>query len=491
MKLKLTLFSLLLAGSMACAQQKDVKDIAAANPPDVALGTLKYLASDDLKGRNIERPEINIAAQYIADQFKKANAKPLKNATGYFQLFSLKMQTPAPSGTITIGSATYKTGADAAQVNAKDVTLNAPVAYAGKGSKDELDTLDVKGKIVLLDAGKVDQTNVSKLYRGMGGLQKMLKEKGALALIEHWDTAPDFWNEMAGYLGGSKPVEEGQADLLPAILVNSAKLDDAVTRPGATAGIAISGTKTRSLALKNVIAYIPGTDAKLRKQYLLLSSHYDHLGVTANPKQEEGKLDSIYNGARDNASGTAAIIAAARYFGKHPAKRSILLIAYTAEEEGLLGSAYYAAHPVLPLKQTVYNLNIDNASYNDTTLISLVGLGRTSADALIKKACAAYGLHVGGDPTGGQLFSGSDNYPLAGKGIPAPTYSLGMKTFDGTITNRYHQLSDEFDNMDKNYVMKFFKSYTLAAKYIADAPAQPTWAAKDEYEGAWKKLFGK
>lgn len=449
------------------------------------------MASDELKGRNIERPEINIAAQYIADQFKAAGAKPLKGATGYFQLFDLKMQAPAQSGTITLGATTYKTGTDAAQVNAKDVSINGPVAYAGKGSKEELDALDVKGKIVLLDAGKVDQSNVSKLYRGMGDLQKILKDKGAIVLIEHWDAAPDFWNEMAGYLGGSKPVEEGQPDLLPAILVNSTKLDEAVTKPGATANIAIAGTKTRTLALKNVMAYIPGADAKLRGQYLLLSSHYDHLGVTANPKKEEGKLDSIYNGARDNASGTAAIIAAARYFGKHPAKRSILFIAYTAEEEGLLGSIYYAAHPVLPLKQIVYNLNIDNASYNDTTLISLVGIGRTSADPLIKKACAAYRLHVGGDPTGGQLFSGSDNYPLAGKGIPAPTYSLGMKTFDETITNRYHQLSDEFDNMDKNYLMKFFESYTLAAKYIADDPAQPRWTANDEYEKAWKKLFGR
>ncbi|MDO3641922.1 M28 family metallopeptidase [Mucilaginibacter sp. L3T2-6] len=491
MKIKLTLWGLLVTGTVACAQQKDIKDIAAVNPPDVALGTLKYLASDELKGRNIERPEIDTAAQYIADQFKVAGAKPLKGAEGYFQLFDLKMITPSKSGTITLGTTTFKTGVDAAQVNALDVNVNAPVAYGGKGSKEELAPLDVKGKVVLLDMGKVDQSNMSKLYREVADLQKMLKDKGAAALVEQWDAAPGFWNEMSGYLSGSKPVEEAQAHLLPAILINSTALDDAITKPGITAGIAITGTKTRTLALKNVMAYIPGTDAALRGQYLLLSSHYDHLGVTSSPKQEDGKLDSIYNGARDNASGTAAIIAAARYFGKHPAKRSILFIAYTAEEEGLLGSAYYAAHPVLPLKQTVYNLNIDNASYNDTTLISLVGIGRTSADPLIKKACAAYGLRVGGDPTGGQLFSGSDNYPLAGKGIPAPTYSLGMKTFDETITNRYHQLSDEFDNMDKNYVMKFFESYTLAAKYIADEPGQPTWTANDEYEKAWKALFGK
>lgn len=491
MKLKLTLLCLQFAGCVAYAQQSDIKNIAATNPPDVALASLKYLASDELKGRNIDRPEINIAAQYIADQFKAAGAKPLKGATGYFQLFTLKFVTPSTSGDIKIGSQSFKTGIDAVQTTPADVSLDAPVIFGGKGSSAELAALDVKGKIVLIDMGAVGQNNGSQYFRAMGGLQSILKEKGALGLIEHWNAEQAFWGEVRGYFSGNRPAEANPAAQLPAFLINGPNLDEASIKTGATASISITGTRVKETPVKNVMAYIPGTDAQLKSQYLLLSSHYDHLGVTTKPEMEEGKLDSIYNGARDNASGTAAIIAAARYFGQHPAKRSILFIAYTAEEEGLLGSEYYAEHPVLPLKQTVYNLNIDNASYNDTTLISLVGIGRTNADPHIIKACAAYGLHIGGDPTGGQLFSGSDNFPLAGKGIPAPTYSLGMKTFDGTITNRYHRLSDEYGNLDLNYMMKFFDSYILAAKYIADDPAQPMWTAKDEYEGAWKKLFGK
>jgi len=491
MKLKIALVGLLLSGGFAFAQQNDMKNIAATNPPDVALAPLRYLASDELKGRNIERPEINTAAQYIADQFKAAGAKPVDGATGYFQLFSLRFVTPSATGTVSIGSMTFKSTIDALQPEAKDIKLDASVIYADKDIAAGLPAADVKGKVVLVDMGKVNQSNGSQYFRGMAALQKTLAEKGAAALIERWNTDATFWAEVAGYLGGSKPAGPADENQMPTLIVNAAKLDDGIKTAGAKASINISGTGVKDIALKNVMAYIPGTDAQLSKQYLLLSSHYDHLGVAAVPRMEEGKLDSIYNGARDNASGTTAIIAAARYFGKHPSKRSILFIAYTAEEEGLLGSIYYAAHPVTPLKQTVYNLNIDNASYNDTTLISLVGIGRTSADPLIVKACQAYGLHVGGDPTGGELFSGSDNYPLAGKGIPAPTFSLGMKTFDATITNRYHQLSDEAGNMDMNYVMKFIGSYILAAKYIADDPIQPQWTAKDVYEGAWKTLYGK
>jgi Zn-dependent M28 family amino/carboxypeptidase len=262
--------------------------------------------------------------------------------------------------------------------------------------------------------------------------------------------------------------------------------------PGATGYFQLftmmSDSPRHELHLKNVMAYIQGTDPALQGQYIVLSAHYDHLGVTKHPKMEDGKLDSIYNGARDNALGSTAVIDAAKYFGRYPPKRSVMFVTYSAEEEGLIGSEYYAAHPIIPLNQTVYNLNIDNASYNDTTLISLVGLNRTSEDSNIISACKAYGLSVNGDPTGGQLFYESDNAPLAKRGIPAPTYSLGMRTFDSTIFNRYHRLSDETGNMDMHYAVKFIRAYILSAIYIADDAAQPMWTKGDMYEKEWLKL---
>jgi Zn-dependent M28 family amino/carboxypeptidase len=324
-----------------------IAEIVTSTPPDVAVAPLVYLASDHLKGRYIGRPEIDTAAQYIADQFHDAGAQPLPGATGYFQFFT-----------------------------------------------------------------------------------------------HHF---------------------------------NANRRD--------------SGSVAQDIGLRNVMAVIPGTDTKLRDQYIILSSHYDHLGVTKHPAMEEGKLDSIYNGARDNAAGTTAVIDAARYFGKHPARRSVMFICFTAEEEGLIGSEWYAQHPLVPFNQTVYQLNIDNASYDDTALVTLVGLHRTSEDSAIIDACAAYGLRVNNDPTGGGLFFESDNAPLALHGVPAPTYSMGMRAMDSTIFNRYHRLSDETGNMDMNYVVKWIRAYILASRTIANQPDQPRWTPGDPYEKTWKALY--
>ena len=245
------------------------------------------------------------------------------------------------------------------------------------------------------------------------------------------------------------------------------------------------------LVLKNVVGFVQGTDPRLRSQYLILSAHYDHAGIAVSPILENGKMDSIFNGARDNATGTAAVIAAAIYFARFPPKRSVLFICYSAEEEGEIGSRYYADHPLIPLNQTVYNLNIDNAGYDTTHAVCLFGLGRTSADSLIQKACRAYGLAVLPEPEGEDLFRRSDNYPLAEKGIPAPCYSMGIKEWDTVVKEHYHRVSDEVENMDLAYVVKFIRAYVLSAKYIADENEQPKWTKKDVFEKEWRILFGR
>ncbi|HXB32586.1 MAG TPA: M28 family peptidase, partial [Puia sp.] len=280
----------LAAAFRAPAQQPNMimTQIADCTPPDEAVAPLIYLASDRLKGRYIGRPEIDTAAQYIADQFRKAGAQPVPGATAE------------------------------------------PLSTAETLSSASAETLP---------------------------------------------SAAGYFQFFTRHF-------------------NANRRD--------------SGSVAQDIRLRNVTAFIPGTDPTLRDQFIILSSHYDHLGVTRHPVMEEGKLDSIYNGARDNASGTTAVIDAARYFGKHPARRSVMFICFTAEEEGLIGSEWYAAHPLVPFNRTVYQLNIDNASYDDTALATLVGLHRTSEDSAIIAACAAYGLRVNNDPTGGSLFFESD-----------------------------------------------------------------------------------
>lgn len=252
----------------------------------------------------------------------------------------------------------------------------------------------------------------------------------------------------------------------------------------------ITPSTGRGIPIKNVLALVPGTDARLRDQYIVLSAHYDHAGVAPYAITEEGKLDSIFNGARDNATGVAGVIAAARYFARCPPKRSVLFICYSAEEEGEIGSRYYAQHPLIPLDHTVFNLNIDNAGYDTTHAISLFGLGRTTADPLVERACLAYGLQVLPEPPDGlNLFARSDNYSLARQGVPAPNFSLGMKSWDREVQRHYHRRSDEVDNMDLDYVVNFIRAYILSAQYIANDPLQPKWTHGDVNEGNWRKLF--
>ncbi len=478
--------------SAFCQQAALVKEINRINTPAVALAPLRYLASDELKGRATLRPEINIAAQYISDQFRKLGVKEVPGTKNYFQPFTITIAKPATTGTFALNDKNFSIGDNLVQVKGKDISLNAPVVYAGHGMKED-ELPDVKGKIVVTEIGSSDSTSFMEGFFSIGEKQKFLQQKGAVALVERFKKENFSWERLQKYLSGEHPViEEGDAGIsLPVFMINDKDSSMRLLKNNpATGSINITGSVTTGVPAKNVLGWVEGTDAKLKDQFVVLTAHYDHLGVAKKPVMENGKLDSIYNGARDNAIGTAAVIDAARYFAQHPAKRSVLFIAYTAEEIGEIGSKYFAAHPAIPLNKLVYNLNIDNASYNDTTIVSVIGLGRTSADDDIKKACAAFGLTAMPDPAPEQnLFDRSDNTQLAVKGIPAPTFSLGIKKFDDEITKRYHQLSDEVENFDLNYGIKYIHSFILAAKYIADDPKQPEWISGDKYEAAWKKLY--
>ena len=478
--------------ALSCfAQSNVVQEINRINTADVALAPLRFLASDELMGRATARPEINIAARYISEEFRSMGLKECPGTTDYFQNFDIKMKTPATTGTLTVGNQSYNISAEMLQINGEDMQISAPIVYAGFGNKENLDKLDVKGKIVVTNMGSSDSSSFTEGFELIEVKQKLVHERGGIALIERFKQGEIFWDALKRYFQKERPDRE-DVDSFETLLVNdsTAQLPALLQNKSENASINITGTKIKIIPAKNVMGWVEGTDAKLKNQFIVLTAHYDHLGVAKKPKMEEGKMDSIYNGARDNAIGTTAVIDAARYFAQYTAKRSILFIAYTAEEIGEIGSTYFAAHSTIPLRQLVYNLNIDNASYNDTTIVSVIGLGRTSADEDIKKACSAYGLTAMPDPAPEQnLFDRSDNVNLAIKGVPAPTFSLGIKKFDENITNRYHQLSDEVGNFNLSYGMKYINSFTLAAKYIADNDKQPVWIKGDKYEAAWKQLY--
>ena len=147
---------------------------------------------------------------------------------------------------------------------------------------------------------------------------------------------------------------------------------------------------------------------------------------------------------------------------------------------------------MVPLKQTIFNLNTDGAGYNDTTIVSVIGLERTGAKAEIEAGAKAAGLGVFGEPAPEQgLFDRSDNVSFAAKGIPAPTFSPGFKTFDEAIGKYYHQAIDNPESLDFGYVHKFCQAYAHTARLIADRPTRPQWSVGDKYEAAGKTLYEK
>ena len=250
------------------------------------------------------------------------------------------------------------------------------------------------------------------------------------------------------------------------------------------------GIRQEVIRAQNVIGFFRGSDPKLRDEYVLLTAHYDHIGVG---KPDGPSADSIYNGARDNGMGTVALIAAAKSFSKDPPKRSVIIAAVTGEEMGMLGSRHLAAEPPVPMGKIVFDLNIDGAGYDDTTLVTVVGFERTTADSAIKEGTERYGLMVMPWPAGQtDLFNRSDNASFAGRGVPAPTFSEGFHSFGPEITKYYHRAADQADdNFNFSYLLKFCKAFVHSARIISDMPVAPFWKPGDPYEQAGKKLYQK
>ncbi|MBT0810205.1 M28 family peptidase [Litoribacter ruber] len=483
--------SFLLSCSIAMAQEHKEK-IEKSVERKEAISHFRYLASDEMKGRDPMRPEIDLAARYIAEQFWRYGAQEVEGADGFYQFVPFRVSGPPSKGELKIGDQTYEQGTDILVLDGSDLSGSYSLVAAGHGLEDDYSNLDVDGKIVVVKVGAPDQMSPSELM-ALGRKKKALaKEHGAAGLIEMFNAPTAPWGMLTNYLNRTQmTVDESQDEAsLPYIWLKDLSGEHyASVNQGnkSEAEITIEGKINRKIQGRNVVAVIEGTDPELKNEYIMLSAHYDHIGVG----QPNAEGDSIYNGARDNAVGTVAVINAAKYFAENPPKRSVLLCAWTAEEKGLLGSAYFADNPLVPLDNIVFNMNIDNGGYNDTSLITVIGLGRTTADPLIEDAVRAFDLKPTPDPSPEQgLYDRSDNVNFARKGIPSPTYSLGFTAFDDEIGKYYHQQADRVDNFDLDYAMLYWKSYLLSAQKVADMDERPFWLPGDKYEEAGRELYG-
>ncbi|WP_111669587.1 M28 family peptidase [Algoriphagus litoralis] len=482
--LTVSLSLLLASGSFSFAQKQDIEKTFDGK---AAISEFKYLASDELMGRDPGRPEMKLAYTFIADQLEKAGAKPIPGADGYYQNIPFRLSSPPKSGSIKIGETEFTQGQNMLVLDGKSFAGSFELIDVGFGTEEDFAGKDLTGKIAVTNVGAPDKLNPNQLFAEGRSKTLRAKEAGAIALIERFNVPSIPWQLISGFLNRPQmTIDQGSASDLPYVWIEDLK-NQMTSDKLSTALVNVEGKVNTPVEGKNVVAWIEGTDPELKKEYIMLSAHYDHVGVGA----PDAEGDSIYNGARDNAVGTVAVINAAKYFAENPPKRSVLFALWTAEEKGLLGSGYFANNPLVPLNQIIYNLNIDNGGYNDTSIITVIGLGRTSADFLIEEAVADFGVKAVSDPSPEQgLYDRSDNVNFARKGIPAPTFSLGFTAFDDEINKYYHKAADEVDSFDLEYAQIYWKSYILAAQKIANWSERPKWVEGDKYEGVSKELYG-
>ncbi|WP_448518519.1 M28 family peptidase [Rhodoflexus sp.] len=456
---------------------------------------ISFLASDELKGRNTPSPEQEIAARYLAAQLQSYGAKTLPALGSYFQQVKLKTQKKSKAKiAFSFNGKNFEQNTHLLAIEGGNMSADGGMVFMEYGKEEEFAKADVKGKIVVVKAGVGEGTDARQWFAD-GRKKHMLASKaGATALIELYNNPMIPWRFLVNYLSGDQLVldkGDSKEDGIPHLWLNDPDWKEAgEMKPEAAyqAKLAITGMEIIRATSPNVVAFVEGTDPKLKNEYVVYSAHYDHIGIG----RPDANGDSIYNGARDNAVGTVTVLSVAENFAKYPTKRSALFVFFTGEEKGLLGSEWFIENSPVPHKQMVYCFNSDNAGYNSTAIATIIGLSRTTADTYIKQACKAFGLEATDDPAPEQnLFDRSDNVNFAAVGIPAPTFSLGFTAFDEEINKYYHQPGDQANNLDYDYLQKFFSAYVYASRMIANAQEIPFWKKGDKYFEAGKKLYGR
>jgi Zn-dependent M28 family amino/carboxypeptidase len=533
--LRFTVLLPLALGSASAQAPTPATRLARAISPVVYQAHLKFLADDALEGRAPATRGGDLAAKYIAAQFQGLGLEPAGDSGTYFHQVPIIALTPAPTLTITGPSpATLRYRDDYvlwSMRNEVQVQGSAPTVFVGFGivapewGWNDYADLDVRGKIVFClvnDPGLNDPS----IFRGKvltyyGRWTYKIEEaerQGAagIVMIHTAESATYPWTTVTGSWTGEQVRLERPASSLvvagwirdtvaaPLFAQSGLSLADMMERAGKKGfrgvplafGLDFSVASTiRRSSTSNVVARLPGR-GRLAAEAVMIGGHYDHLGVRAPVNG-----DSIYNGAEDNASGTAAVLAAAEAFVKSGVQpqRSILFMAFSAEESGLLGSQAYATRPTIPLKRLAGVLNMDVMNlYGRTRDVSALGVDQSSLGRTFTTAAAAEGLRVTVDS--GSLIRGSffrsDHFPFARAGVPALSLESGHdflghpagwgEAQQAEYTDkRYHQPQDEllpWFTMDG--AVQQMRVILRTALAVADSPAQPTWSAGSEFSAA-------
>ncbi len=502
-------------------------------PEEAAMrGHVGFLASDEMKGREAGTPEYDIAARYVAAQFETMGLKPAGAKNSYLQPVPLVTFRAADQGSVTLVRGSAQTplefGVDylpGASPLAAELTKTAPLIFVGFGvvapqfKRDDYAGLDVKGKIVVMLAGAPSSLPTEERAHYGNGTSKreQAAARGAIGIISvdtptrekvspfdrrarNWRYLGATWADSNGtpdYSGGSAP---GLASLS---LAGAAKLFAGLPG-GADAVFAASESKlgnpkrmllpmTARVTIKteinrvmssNVAGLLEGSDPVLKDQIVVLSGHLDHTGICP-----EVKGDKICNGAMDNAMGIASMIEVAHGFKhlKARPKRSILFLAVTAEEKGLVGADYYAKNPTFPKANLVGNVNLDMpiVTYDFKDVVAF-GAERSSIGPAVARAGATMGIALVPDPQPEQgIFTRSDHYRFVQQGIPSVFLVTGPGGEGARVGAEfqkihYHQPSDDM-NLPFNWAAasRFVGLNLAIARDLADSAERPRWNKGD------------
>jgi Zn-dependent M28 family amino/carboxypeptidase len=507
-------------------------------------GDLRFLSSDLLEGRAPATRGGRVTAEYIASQLRSSGVEPGVDGS-FFQKVPIDV-VGADSGSIKVaasGKATatlrYPSDVVVWAGSAQDSSIaRGELVFVGYGAAapeykwDDFKGVDLKGKVLLVlvndppapDSEPTLFGGKAMTYYGRWTYKfEEAERRGAAGmLIVHTTEAAGYpWHTVVGSWAKEQRMLPRDSTLPPPLGVRGWITDSAATallkragldlaqlrkqaesrdfRPVPT-GITIDASfrnKVEHLQSENVVGVIKGSDPRRRNEYVSFSAHWDHLGI--GPKVDG---DSIYNGAEDNASGVASLLAVARAASSSPhPRRSLLFVFVTAEESGLLGSEYFAKHPTVPVDKIVANLNLDVVTLNGRVRdLDVLGANKSSLGPMLAHLIRAQGMRLSPEahPEAGHFYR-SDHFSFAKAGIPGVSIGAGTdfvgrpkgwgkQQEEDYTAHRYHQPSDEYrPDFDLSGAVQISEIVLRFGTALANSPVTPTWNADAEFKRVREK----
>lgn len=447
--------------------------------PGVLKGHVSFLASDTLEGRSTPSIGLDVAAEYIAAQYRRIGLEPVGD-DGYFQTAPWEERyREAGDLRVVLGA-----GPGAAEIPERQLSVIA----ANDGvelDRAAIETLDFEDPVFDGEEGSwSDRVIVSRVpemssvpreerrafFGKWQAFGRAVQRSGARVVLS---AAPD----APASEGVAGPVPRRSMGLPGAALlrVHGAAAQGLLDAGDEQVSVSLAPPRERSVPVRNVVGLLRGSDPDLAAEHVIVSAHYDHVGAGG-----EGE-DRIYNGANDNASGVAGVIEIASLLASGEApKRSVLFICYYGEEMGLVGARRYAETPLLPLEDAIANINLeqigrtDDASGDIERRILPTGMGYSTALAPIMAAAEEHGVETTRlEEETVRYFRASDNAALAAKGVPAHTICTAF-SFPG-----YHDVDDHWDRLDYENMALVVRAVAEGVRRLADAEDRPEWIPSD------------